>query len=213
MAYVYQITNDINNKIYIGATKRSLKRRFIEHCKDAFYSRNNNRPLYVAMRKYGVDHFKIELIEETDFPKEREVFWIEQKRAFKNGYNATFGGSGKRYLDYDVIIATYKEIGVIKETAKLLGISQDTISTVLHNNNVPILSSQFIQVQTKGKITNMYSLDGKYLHSFSSINEAARYMIENNLTKCKMTTIKCHIAEVCDGKRKTAARYIWKHPQ
>ena len=44
------------------------------------------------MRKYGIEHFHIELIEETDNPKEREVFWIENKRSFKNGYNSTEGG-------------------------------------------------------------------------------------------------------------------------
>lgn len=40
------------------------------------------------MRKYGIEHFHIELIEETDDPEEREIYWIEQKRSFKNGYNA-----------------------------------------------------------------------------------------------------------------------------
>ena len=56
------------------------------------------------MRKYGIEHFHIELIEETDNPEEREVFWIENKRSFKNGYNATVGGDGKKYIDYDIII-------------------------------------------------------------------------------------------------------------
>ena len=41
------------------------------------------------MRKYGVENFQIELLEETDIPEEREVFWIEQKGSFKNGYNAS----------------------------------------------------------------------------------------------------------------------------
>ena len=62
------------------------------------------------MRKYGIEHFHIELIEETDNPEEREVFWIENKRSFKNGYNATKGGDGRPYLDYDLIISTYNEV-------------------------------------------------------------------------------------------------------
>ena len=91
MAYIYQITNNINGKIYIGKTEFSLEKRFKEHCKDAFKREDEKRPLYAAMRKYGIENFKISLIEETENPEEREIFWIEQKRSFKNGYNATIG--------------------------------------------------------------------------------------------------------------------------
>ena len=59
------------------------------------------------MRKYGIEHFHIELIEETDNPEEREVYWIEQKQSFKYGYNATMGGDGRKYIDYDLVVATY----------------------------------------------------------------------------------------------------------
>ena len=95
MAYIYQITNDINGKIYIGKTEFSLEKRFKEHCQDAFRERCEKRPLYAAMRKYGIEHFHIELLEETDNPEERETFWIEEKQSFKFGYNATLGGDGK----------------------------------------------------------------------------------------------------------------------
>ena len=57
----------------------------------------------------------------------------------------------------------------------------------------------------------MYSLEGEFLKSFSSTNEAAQYMIDNNLTNCKKTTIKQHITEVCTGRRNTAAKYKWKY--
>ena len=36
------------------------------------------------------------------------------------------------------------------------------------------------------------------------------YLIDNKLTNCKLTTIRYHISEVCHGKRKTAAKFIWK---
>lgn len=50
-----------------------------------------------------------------------------------------------------------------------------------------------------------------FLKTFPSVNAAAKYMVENNLTGCKMTTIKQHITEVCIGKRKTAAKFKWKY--
>lgn len=211
MAYIYQITNDINGKIYIGKTEFSIEKRFKEHCQDAFRDRNEKRPLYAAMRKYGIEHFHIELIEETDNPEEREVFWIENKRSFKNGYNATVGGDGKKYIDYDLVISTYKEIKSIIDTAKALNISADSVSNILHQNNISIISSSEVNLNKYGKITNMYSLDGEFLKSFSSTNEAAQYMIDNNLTNCKKTTIKQHITEVCTGRRNTAAKYKWKY--
>lgn len=211
MAYIYQITNDINGKIYIGKTEFSIEKRFKEHCTDAFKDRNEKRPLYAAMRKYGIEHFHIELIEETDNPEEREVFWIENKRSFKNGYNATIGGDGKKYIDYDLVISSYKEIKSIVDTAKALNISADSVSNILRQNNISIISSSKVNLNKYGKITNMYSLDGEFLKSFSSTNEAAQYMIDNNLTNCKKTTIKQHITEVCTGRRNTAAKYKWKY--
>ena len=211
MAYIYQITNDINGKIYIGKTEFSIEKRFKEHCQDAFRDRNEKRPLYAAMRQYGIEHFHIELIEETDSPEEREVFWIENKRSFKNGYNATVGGDGKKYIDYDLVISSYKEIKSIVDTAKALNISADSVSNILRQNNISIISSSEVNLNKYGKITNMYSLDGEFLKSFSSTNEAAQYMIDNNLTNCKKTTIKQHITEVCTGRRNTAAKYKWKY--
>ena len=211
MAYIYQITNDINGKIYIGKTEFSIEKRFKEHCADAFKDRNEKRPLYAAMRKYGIEHFHIELIEETDNPEEREVFWIENKRSFKNGYNATIGGDGKHYIDYDLVISTYKEFNSIIDTALKLNIHRDSVSNILRQNNIPIISSSEINLKKFGKITNMYFLEDKFLRSFPSTNEAARYMVENNLTGCKQSTIKQHITEVCTGRRKTAAKYKWKY--
>ena len=115
------------------------------------------------MRKYGVEHFHIELIEETDNPEEREVYWIEYYSSFKNGYNATKGGDGKRYLDYDLIISTYKEVGIINKVASILDISPDSVSKVLHQNNIPITSIKEINTKAFVKITNMYSLDGDFI--------------------------------------------------
>ena len=35
MAYIYKITNDINNKVYIGKTVKSIEKRWKEHCIDS----------------------------------------------------------------------------------------------------------------------------------------------------------------------------------
>ena len=211
MAYIYKITNNFNNKIYIGKTEHTVEKRFKEHCSDAFRDRNEKRPIYAAMRKYGIENFTIETIEETDNPEEREKYWIEYYGSFKNGYNATMGGDGKKYIDYDIVIATYKELKNMRDVAKILGIAHETVSNILHIRNEKIYSMKEVQTLKNGKITNMYDLNGNFLNCFHSTNEAARYMVENNLTNCKQSTIKQHITEVCTGRRKTAAGFIWKY--
>ena len=201
MAYIYQITNDINGKIYIGKTERTIQERWREHCRDYLKRNYEKRPLYSAMKKYGIEHFHIELIEETDKPEEREKFWIEQKRSFKTGYNATLGGDGKKYLDYDLIIATYKQVQSQIETARIIGCFDDTVRMVLQQNDIPILSSEEVNIAKNGLIINQYDLYNNYIQSFPSAHAAA-----NSLGKKGVS----HITDVCKGKRKTAYGYIWK---
>lgn len=207
MAYIYQIVNDVNGKIYIGKTERTIQERWGEHCRDYLKHDCEKRPLYSAMKKYGLEHFHIELIEETSQPEERECFWIEQKGSFKNGYNATLGGDGKHYLDYDLVIATYQEVQNVSETARRMGIDISTVSKVLNNNHISIIPSSEVSQRVTGNIVNQYDLQGNFIQSFPSAKAAA-----TSLGKITSTSrgASSHISDVCRGKRKTAYGYIWK---
>lgn len=207
MAYIYQITNDINGKVYIGKTERSIQERWNEHCRDRDKEEYKNRPLYRAMNKYGIKHFHIELIEETLNPEERETYWIEQKRSFKNGYNATLGGDGKHYLDYDLIIATYKEVKNVYEVARVLNCNSDSVYKVLKSHNIDIISTLEVNQQKSGIIINQYDLDNNYIQSFPSLKSAARALEKITATSRGASS---HIADVCKGKRKTAYGYKWR---
>lgn len=211
MSYIYKITNDINGKIYIGQTSRTLLERFKEHDSESKKPRTIGRPFYDAIRTYGIEHFYIEMIEETDQPKEREIYWIEYYGTFKNGYNATFGGDGKRYIDYDLVVATYKQVGSIVDTANLLKISKDSVDNILRIKNEQKHSSAEINVEKYAKAVNMFDLNDKYIKTFVSLTEAARYLIDNKLTNCNITTAKTHISDVCKGKRKTTSGFKWSY--
>ena len=208
MAYIYQITNNINGKIYIGKTERTIEERFKEHCYEAFKRKSEQRPLYFAMRKYGIDNFSISLIEETNNPEEREIYWIEQKRSYKLGYNATKGGDGRRYIDYDLVIATYKEVQNMSKVATLIGIGVDTVSRILKENQVELLTSQEISQKLMGKPINQYDLNGNYIKTFPSSSDAAIALGKLTPTSRGASS---HISDVCKGKRKTAYGYIWKY--
>ena len=112
MAYIYQITNNINGKIYVGkTTKNNIQERWKEHLKDYKKPRCEKRPLYDAMNKYDSENFSIKELEEcsAEEASKKEIYWIEKLSSFKYGYNATLGGDGKHYLDYDLIYSIYEQ--------------------------------------------------------------------------------------------------------
>lgn len=188
-----------------------LKKRFKEHCGDSKKVQCERRPLYDAMCKYGVENFSIETIEETNNPEEREKYWIEYYGSFKNGYNATIGGDGKPYLDYDLIIKTYQEIKNISEVSEFLNIDKGYLSKILKAKNINVLSSQEVNVLKNGK--SILMLDKNTLKpqkSFSSISDASRYIRQEQNLNYNLSGIKKHIREAARGERKTAYNYVWK---
>lgn len=96
---IYKITNLVNNKIYIGQTV-NYEERVRHHKQTAFRenSKEKNRPLYKAIRKYGVDNFKFEIIDEAsnlDELNNKEIYWIAYYDCCVDndkGYNLDKGG-------------------------------------------------------------------------------------------------------------------------
>ena len=212
MAYIYQITNDINQKIYVGKTDFSIEKRFKEHCRDAFRDRNEKRPLYAAMRKYGIEHFHISLLEETDNPEEREKFWIEELGSFKCGYNATIGGDGRAYIDKQMILSLWESGLNCTQIGQLTHHDKDHIAAILKGLSVEqedILKKSY---ENKRKAVCQIDKDSDAIIAvFDSIQDAARQMISLNYSRCKPGTGATHISEVCRGLRKTFAGFKWKY--
>lgn len=110
MALIYKIQNKLDNKIYIGQTKRTLEWRLSNgwcgHFPAAF-EKNSKGYFHNALRKYGKNAFSYEILEERDnssFQKnedikawldEREIYWITYYKSNEHqyGYNKTKGGS------------------------------------------------------------------------------------------------------------------------
>lgn len=100
MKGIYKITNLINEKVYIGQTDR-LNNRKREHFYKLEKNEHHNEHLQKAYKKYGKDNFIFEIIEETDFLDERELFWINQYGGLnsENNYNLK-NPIDKRWSDY-----------------------------------------------------------------------------------------------------------------
>lgn len=91
---IYKISNTINDKVYIGLTCLPLNKRWIQHKADA--RRGDPKPLYRAMRKYGLDKFRVEQIDSAETLEElgeKERYYIALYHSVSpNGYNLTCGG-------------------------------------------------------------------------------------------------------------------------
>lgn len=86
----------INTKSYIGITKLTINERFNKHKRDSLMPLY---PLHIAMQKYGIENFKIELLEESEdrnfiSGKEQPTIELHETHISKNGYNVAVGGYG-----------------------------------------------------------------------------------------------------------------------
>eukprot|EP00438_Fugacium_kawagutii_P018336 Skav212485 [mRNA] locus=scaffold385:584863:585342:- [translate_table: standard] len=85
-AKIYQVLNDVDDDVYIGATCQSLSMRMAGHRRTKnLTGKNKNMKLYQKMRELGEEHFYIELVEET--PCENK----EQLRAIEGEYIRSIG--------------------------------------------------------------------------------------------------------------------------
>lgn len=109
---IYKITNTLNDKIYIGKTKRyygktkhGINGRFKNHISNALANRDKKGcpKLYNAIRKYGENNFMTEEIESTDADNidDREVYYIKFYDSINRnvGYNISLGGRGRKVVN------------------------------------------------------------------------------------------------------------------
>jgi len=95
--FIYKITNQINNKVYIGQTSSTLARRWANH---RYYLRKGthfNEHLQRAWIKYGEDSFLFERIAAAESLEELNRKEQEFIRNYKSidpiyGYNKSYGG-------------------------------------------------------------------------------------------------------------------------
>jgi group I intron endonuclease len=91
--YIYAITNNINNKTYIGQTNNPIYR--FKYHKTNY--KNKSSALYSAFIKYKIENFTFQIIEEVDTRNEAndaEEFYIQLFRTLApNGYNLSPGGN------------------------------------------------------------------------------------------------------------------------
>lgn len=159
---IYKYQNKINGKIYIGQSK-NIENRKAAHTTRTFNNSNWNTEynsiIHQAIRKYGIDNFDFEIIEECLISKldEKEIYWIDYYNSYYNGYNITKGGkSGSYFLYNDTIIE--KVVDLLKNTelthseiSNITGLENSYISNI-RNGKYRVLNSEVYPLRPLNKI-------------------------------------------------------------
>lgn len=135
--WIYKITCDVTDKIYIGQSINPIQKRFKRHINNAV---NNilNTHLARAIRKYGPEHFKCEELESgitnNNYLTIREHYWITYYNSVKEGYNETdaiYKCGGNTFIN-----KSQEELDLIKEkirNTKLGGLNPHAVHVKLIN--------------------------------------------------------------------------------
>lgn len=140
---IYKITNQINGKCYIGQSI-NIKQRWRAHKTKAFSPSNSQYecPLYRAIRKYGLENFSFEVLEECPAEelnqKEQQNVSFFQSNNPSFGYNLTPGGDAQGDKCRKLTELQVKEVQDLllfsllsqEEISKKFGVTQRTISSI-----------------------------------------------------------------------------------
>lgn len=222
---IYKLTNIINGKVYIGQSE-DIANRMRHHIDDS--KRVNDKrgqfPLYDAMRKYGHDNFKLEILEvcESKQLNEKEMYYIEKYDSTNKskGYNQTKYAYG--FKDPRIVAESHRPeiMAMHGERIRKWNLKQwkdpeyremkSKASSKLQKERLkdPVYlakkTKQLKQATDKMKRkVGQYDDDGNLIAVFEGTREAERAMGLANDS----------IGKVCRGVkyRKKAGGYVWKY--
>jgi len=209
MIGIYKITSP-NSKVYIGLSK-DIEARWKGY---SLFKKNAKQQtkLFNSFKKYGIENHKFEVVEECLFEElsEKEIYYIEKYDCIKGGLNISRGG----YFFWEVNLGKkHKESTIVKmkeywaENAKPR--SKETIAKISKSKNenprltTPEMVQMYRDTSPNKKPITQFDLEGNYIATFNSINEASRQLgIRND-----------GISACLRGKQKTAYGHIWKYQE
>lgn len=189
MTGIYKITNTINNKVYIGQSI-NIEKRFGEHKRNAFNPKTHTYyyPLYCAIRKYHIDNFTFEVLEECSVEEltTREQYWIDR-------YNSLDGNYG-----YNLVPATDPKRGENCNWATLTDFQTEQIENLLQETNIPMseiaiiygVSGSCIEDINKGRRRTKDTLNYPLRKNTRSIAHRGEHQNTAALTESDVITIR-----------------------
>lgn len=137
MVGIYKIENLKNGHKYIGQSV-NIAARWNKEKINAFKPQCHeyNYPLSKAFRKYGLENFSFEIIEECSIEdlNTKERYWIAYYNTFYNGYNQTLGGDSPKSKPKEQIIGVIQDLENTdlyhREIAEKWNISQEMVQGI-----------------------------------------------------------------------------------
>lgn len=164
MTGIYKITNLINNKVYIGQSI-DIDKRWGKHRRNAYNPNTHTYeyPLYRAIRKYGLDNFAFEVLEETS-----ESLLTEEEQYYIDKYNALDPNFG-----YNLVPAVEPKRGENCNWAVLTDKETELIVNLIRNSNLTFI-----------EIGNMFNVTGSCIEDINKgrrrRNEKYTYPLREN---------------------------------
>ena len=203
MGIIYKVTNLKNNKVYIGQTKTTLKRRKTIH---HYHTKINYDTCYFhnAIRQYGKESFKWEIIWEgnNNLLNEKEMFFVNLYKSNQSefGYNLTVGGKslgeGSNHYNYDSNIYTfYHKTGTIKTCTKYemynyLKCSPSNISDLVNNKIKQVKGWVIDKNNLNNTIFTNKLFDFAHSSGIEELQVTRRYMVNKyNLSEGNLSNL------------------------
>ena len=197
--YVYLITNTLNDKKYVGQTKRNLKERWYEHLKKSNNIKINKLSLKNDIILLGKEYFKLEILKECSSLIELnyyEKFFIQKYNTIQEGYNLNSGGTNhelsedyKKYISENSTCS--KEVFVFDSEGNFLK-SFYSVNQACRELNVNSKNA-FRILAGKRKTTKGYffSYEKKYLAKKDNRKKVYKYDLEGNFLKEYISIVEC----------------------
>lgn len=195
---IYVITNILTGKQYVGQSV-DPQRRFIGHISRG---KNNydNSLIDKAINKYGIETFKLEILEWTEDFNVAEKYWIKELNTISpNGYNILEGGQNppimigenhpRNTITDNQLIEIHKDLLENKLTQKQISNKYDVSANIITaiNNGVTHKIEDVVYPIRKNSPYHLNKEDIQdirwlLMHSFHTINEIAEYYGVGNST-------------------------------
>lgn len=217
MTEIYKITNLINQKIYIGATRKGYKNRFKQHCNSV--KNHKNTLIGQAIAEYGEQNFKVEVLKtvpdsEADF---WEMYFIDKYKSLftQNGYNVTAGGKSNPMdavgvkSKHKAACNTPEHKKQVAKGAKNRVWTPEQRKQVADRNrtNPELYYSGFRKYNEAKKIQVGIIQDDKIVLRFNSLADACRYV--GKPSNCSGVIMKNANKFNKNGKRAKVYGYSW----
>lgn len=168
---IYIIKNKCNDKVYIGQTMQSVENRFKQHSKPSTIKKRGTYKLYNAFKKYGINNFYFEILEEEISKNElnsKEIYYIEKYNSYKLGYNSTNGGESKaicKITDIELLKEMFFSGKKYEEIANFFKVSKVTVQRTLHSLKIKrnlILTKEYLlknkDIKTNKQIAKEFNI-------------------------------------------------------